>query len=388
MRGYMRQRGNSWELRVFLGEDAATGRKHYATKTVKGGKREAQRALAAMVTQAAEGRLSASRATVGSLLEEWFAQAGPEFSPKTAKETRGVLDRHLIPAFGTTPLRRLRARDIDTLYAQLRAGKATAHRPLSPATIRRVHGVLHVALAQGVRWGWIPLNPASAASPPRVHAADITPPSPSELGHLFSTALSTVPDFAVFVAVAAATGARRSEVIALRWTDLDLERGRVTIARGIVIGPDGPVEKDTKTHAARTVSLDATTVAMLTDHHEQMMGRAAEFRLLPDDSAFVFSDAADLSEPWRPDSTTRRFVQLRDRCGLSHVRLHDLRHYVATTMLTAGVDVRTVAGRLGHRSAMTTLNVYSHFIESADRDAADRLGKIFDAALQPPDAPT
>jgi integrase len=339
-----------------------------------------------MVTQASEGRLSANTATVGSLLEEWFVKASPDFSPKTAKETRGVMDRHLIPGLGPVPLRRLKARDIDTFYGHLRAGKATAHRPLSPATIRRIHGVLHVALAQGVRWGWIPLNPASAASPPRVHAPDVSPPSSVELGRLYSTALADTPELAVFIAVAAATGARRSEVVALRWSDINLGNGRVTIARGIVMGADGPVEKDTKTHAARTVSLDATTIALLTAHRDRMLARAADCGLVPDDSAFVFSDAADLSSPWRPDSTTRKFVQLRDRCGLTHVRLHDLRHYVATTLLTAGVDVRTVAGRLGHRSAMTTLNVYSHFIEAADRQAADRLGEIFDAAMKPPDA--
>lgn len=118
--------------------------------------------------------------------------------------------------------------------------------------------------------GWISLNPASATSPPRVHAADITPPSSQELGRPFNAALTAAPDLAVFVAVAAATGARRSEVLALRWTDVDLERGRVTIARGIVIGPDGPIEKDTKTHAARTVSLDATTVALLAEHRQHM----------------------------------------------------------------------------------------------------------------------
>ena len=387
MRGFMRQRGSSWELRVFLGDDPTTGKKQYATKTVRGGKRQAQLALAEMVTHAAEGRLSVSKATVGALLEEWFAKVSPEFSPKTAKETRGLLDRHLIPTFGTTPLRRLRARDIDTYYSQLRAGKATAHRPLAPATIRRIHGVLRVALGQGVRWGWLPLNPASAATPPRVQPSEIAPPSPDELGRLYNAALADAPDLAVFVALAAATGARRSEVIALRWSDVDLEAGRVAIARGIVMGPDGPVEKDTKTHAARVVSLDDTTVALLTEHEKRMTDRAVLCGVVLERSAFVFSDAADLMVPWRPDSTTRRFVQLRDSCGLSHVRLHDLRHYVATTMLTAGIDVRTVAGRLGHRSAATTLNVYSHFIESADRDAADRLGRIFDKAIAPPEEP-
>ena len=386
MRGYMRQRGTAWELRVFLGLDPTTGKKRYATKTVKGGKRSAQLALAEMVTQASEGRLALTTATVGELLEEWLAKVSADFSPKTVLETRRVLDHHLIPTFGTVPLRRLRAKDIDAYYSKLRGGKATATRVLSASTIRRIHGILHVALEQGVRWGWLPINPASAASPPRVTNREIKPPSPEELGLLFTRAAQEAPDLSTFIVVAAALGARRSEVIALRWRDFDLEAGRVEIARAIVLGPDGLVEKDTKSHAARTVSIDATTTTLLTEHLQRMTDRAVLCGVVLADEAFVFSDAADLSVSWRPDSATRRFTQLRDQCGLPSVRLHDLRHYVATMMLTSGVDVRTVAGRLGHRNASMTLNVYSHFLEASDRAAADTLGRIFDKALAPGEA--
>jgi len=370
---------------VFLGLEPGTGKKLYATKTVRAGKRDAQRALAEMVTHAAEGRLAVARSSVGELLEEWFAHASPDFSPSTALGTRRIVDRHLIPAFGKTPLRRLKAKDIDALYAQLRVGKATAGRALKASTIRRIHGVLHVALQQGVRWGWLPVNPASSASPPRVLTPDIKPPSPAELGKLFNEALTFAPDLATYVVVASATGARRSEVIALRWRDIDLDAGRISIAHGLVLGPEGLVEKDTKVHAARSVSIDATTCALLTQHHQRMSDRAVLCGVVPADAAFVFSDSPDQAEPWRPDSTSRRFTQLRERCKLPTLRLHDLRHYVATTMLTSGVDVRTVAGRLGHRNASTTLNVYSHFLESSDKDAADVLGAIFDKAIAPSD---
>lgn len=115
------------------------------------------------------------------------------------------------------------------------------------------------------------------------------------------------------------------------------------------MSPEGLVEKDTRTHAARTVSLS----------HE-----------------------IDGSEPWRPDSTTRAFQRLCRRAGLDSVRLHDLRHYGATRLLASGVDVRTVAGRLGHRNAATTLNVCSHFLPEADRQAATILGQLFDDASQ------
>jgi integrase len=99
--------------------------------------------------------------------------------------------------------------------------------------------------------------------------------------------------------------------------------------------------------------------------------------------AFVFSHEADSSETWRPDSTSRAFRLLVARAGAPGVRLHDLRHYVATRLLAAGVDVRTVAGRLGHRNASTTLNVYAHFVHDADEEAAAVLARLLDDGTRP-----
>ncbi len=97
--------------------------------------------------------------------------------------------------------------------------------------------------------------------------------------------------------------------------------------------------------------------------------------------AFVFSGDVIGAAPWFPDSVSRRFRRVADEAGLPNVRLHDLRHY-ATRLLAAGVDVRTVAGRLGHRNAATTLNVYSHFVPEADRDAAELLAGLLDSERQ------
>ena len=381
MQGFMRQRGSSWELRVYLGRDAVTGRKRSISRTFKGGKRDAQRALAALVAEADRGALARTTATVGELLEEWLAHASPGFSPKNAKETRGVLDRNLLPYLGTVPLSKLGAADLDRLYRRLREAGGRAGRPLAPGTIRRTHGILHRALAQGVRWGWLSVNPASSASPPSVPAPDINPPEPHELAKLFGLATETEVDLADFILLAATTGARRSELVALRWTDLDLDRATVWIKRGIVTGYTGLVEKDTKNHAARRVSLDPTTAAALAARRARAVERARACEHELDAGAFVFSNEVDGSRSWYPDSVSRAFARLCRKAGIKGVRLHDLRHYVATRLLSAGTDVRTVAGRLGHRNAATTLNVYSHFLAESDRDAANVLGRIFDDAV-------
>ena len=293
----------------------------------------------------------------------------------------GVLDRYLLPNLGATPLAKLQPALLDLFYRGLRDGKANHGRPLSPSTIRRIHGTLRRALTQGVRWGQLPVNPAANASPPRVPLVDIKPPAPADVAGLFALANESDPDLATFVIVAAATGARRSEVLALRWSDVDLEGGTVSISRGLVMGPDGLVEKDTKTHQSRTVALDPTTLGVLEGHRVRAVDRAALCGSELPSSGHLFTRSVDGSTPWFPDSVSRSFQGLCRKTGLSGVRLHDLRHYVATRLLTSGVDVRTVAGRLGHRNPSTTLNVYAAFVAESDRDAANVLGRLFDDAV-------
>ena len=140
MTGHIRKRGDAWELRVYVGVDAVTGKKRYATKSIRGGKRDAERALVELAADAQRGKLSRTNTTVAELLDAWFDQASQDFSPKTVVETRGFIDRNLRPALGTVPLTRLKAADLDRYYTRLLKNGGQAGRPLSPATIRRIHG--------------------------------------------------------------------------------------------------------------------------------------------------------------------------------------------------------------------------------------------------------
>jgi integrase len=385
MKGSMRQRGSAWELRVYLGADPVSGKQRYATKSVRVGKREAQRLLNEMVVDAERGLTARTTATVGELLDRWLELARADFSPKTTREVSGYIERNLRPALGGVRLAKVTAASLDRYYQQLLVDGGRDGRPLAPGTIRRIHGILHRALAQGVRWGWLGVNPAASASPPRVPAPDIVPPTPDELGRLQRAIASVDPELAMFVRLSAMTGARRSEMLALRWPDVDLERGVVTISRGIVKGPEGLVEKDTKTHQARRVALDGDTTGRLSEHRVSAIERAQACGTSLVDDALVFSADVEGRQPWYPDSVSRRFRTACRGVGLDGVRLHDLRHYVATRLLSAGVDVRTVAGRLGHRNASTTLNVYSHFVPEADREAAEILGTLGETEQRPTD---
>jgi integrase len=378
MAGSMRQRGtDSWQLRVHAGRDPLNGRKRYLERTFRGTKRDASKALAALIVEAE--RLTpqaAKKGTVEDLLREWLEHASSSFSPRTVSTTRQYMETAIIPGIGAIPAAKLTPAELDRFYRQLLKHGA-GHGPYAPATIRRVHGIVRRALTQGVRWGWISHNPAIDASPPRVPVKELSPPTPEQLVRLFRLAEETDPALAAFILLAASSGARRGELIALRWSDVDLDRAVLRIERGIVLADGDLIEQGTKTHQSRRVTLDADTVATLEDHRERAEEVAHCAGTAITEKSFVFSHEVDGSAPWRPDSTSRAFRMLCEQGGISGVRLHDLRHYVATRLLASGIDVRTVAGRLGHRNPATTLNVYAHFVPEADEEAASALAGVF-----------
>lgn len=170
----------------------------------------------------------------------------------------GYLDKPILPALGALQASRITTADLDRFYRDLLVPGGHGG-PYAPATIRRIHGIVRRALTQGVRWGWLSHNPAVDASPPRVRARLLTPPSPEEVVRLLQFAEARDPDLGAFVWLAAATGAGRGEFVAMRRSDVDLTSATVTVERGIVIARRELVEQGTKTHQSRRVALDTST---------------------------------------------------------------------------------------------------------------------------------
>jgi integrase len=184
----------------------------------------------------------------------------------------------------------------------------------------------------------------------------------------------------VFVLLAATTGARRGELCGLRWSEIDLTEQLVEITRAIIIVDGNCQDAPTKTRQTRRVALDPVTVEALRAQRRRSENRASLAARGLRSDGYVFSHDPAGGRPWRPDSTSRAFRQLCDEVGLDRVRLHDLRHFVATRLLASCVDVRTVSGRLGHSLASTTLNVYAAFVPDADRRAANVMGRLVTGA--------
>lgn len=375
--GHIVERNGSFRVMIYAGRDAVTGRKRYVTRTVRGNRKVAERVRNQMLVDVQQGKTSPTSATFGDLLDAWYDAASPDWSPRTSLEHRRVIDSVLKPALGTKKLAKLRASDLDSLYGALRAG-SDQRRPLAPATVRKFHTVARSALQQAVRWEWITSNPAANASPPKVRRKEPIPPTPDELGRILKAAEAEDPDLYVFVRLAAVLGARRGEVLGIRWCDLTEDCRSVEISSSVVIAKGEVIRKETKTDRVRRVAIDDATAELLEQHRNACQDRAETFGVDLEPSSYVLSYEPDGSRPWRPDSASRRFTKLRDGLGLDTVRLHDLRHYVATRLISNGVDPKTVANRLGHASPTTTLAIYSHFVPEADREAADLLGNLLE----------
>ena len=367
MRGSLRERRpGTWELIAQLPRDPVTGKPRQTTRTVIGTKRVAQRALSALVSEIAAGEVSDSTITLDELIARWLEVKSERLSPTTAAEYRRLAKVIVSPALGHVMIRRLTPRQLDNFY-----GALARERGLSASSIHQVHAVIRGALNQAVKWGWLKANPAVSASPPAIRRKEIVPPGIDRALLLLDRAEAHNAEFGTLLRVMAATGARRGEACGMRWSDIDFAARSLVIRRSIAVVAGSLVEKDTKTHAARRIAIDDETLRALSRHRESVEERAEALDGALGPHAYVFSPDADGRTPTNPDRLTGRFRNLCDRLGITGVRLHDLRHLHATQLLAAGVPVRTVSGRLGHANAATTLNVYAHFVEASDRQAAD-----------------
>jgi integrase len=383
--GIDRRGENSWRLRYRI-----NGQRF--TKTVQGTKSEAQKILRDLLHAGdTGGHVAPDKMTVAGWVEHWISIGAPgnkrrkEVGQRSIERYAELLRCHVVPILGERRLQQLQANEIDALYVRL-AGKA------SPRTAHHVHVVLGACLGTAARTRRLPRNPM-------LELAKI--PSPGEANH--GMVLETdqlralVQGFkgsALFpiVAVAAFTGARRNEILALRWDDLDAGAKTLRIERAIEETDEyGLRIKRPKTERGkRTVAIDDDLIALLVGEREQYLrivagvpdGAAVDLSLvnLPA-GALMFPNPPRPGESFsftklrNPRNTTKEFVRKATRLGFPGFRLHDLRGTHETLLLDAGVPVHVVAARCGHDPAVLLRN-YAKRTRKADTSAADVIGVL------------
>jgi integrase len=361
-----------WRLRVFIGNDPVTGNPRQLSRSFKGTRRQADTALANFVSEVARGSAPlAGSTTVGEYLVTWLDHITPTRSPTTVRGYRFKIKR-ITAKLGNIRLDKLTAQQVDRTYREwLDEG-------LDASSVHHLHRVLSAALRQAVKWGLVASAATVRASPPPRRSPPHQIPTPQVIQQLISAAEHRrQPVLAAAIALAATTGLRRGELAGLRWDDVDLEGGRLHVRRTIKNDLDGGwMAGPTKTHQARAVALDTFTLAVLREHRARSdaWARDAGVTIAPNAYVLTFDPSGCL--PMKPDSLGQAFGRLCRRERIEDLNLHSLRHFSASMLIASGRDVRTVAGRLGHSDATTTLRVYAHMVEGRDQDAADFLGGL------------
>lgn len=311
--------------------------------------------------------------TLRALLDDFFTDSEPRLAPTTLDGYRRKATL-LSPEILDLPIAQITPLHLDREWRRLldsggRHRKTKAARPLSAKTVRHVAGVVSSALARAVKWRLIPSNPASESEPPvpQEHMAAALTPQQVEL----LIAAATPWPMATFLTIAAATGARRGELLALRWSDI--QEGHILVARAMSQVQGDLFLGKTKNRKSRAIVLPPSAVAALEKHRAEQNAFRKQFGpdYQPGDLVFCRPDGS----PLKPDSVSSAISALFTRLRLPKPKgaaLHLLRHTHTSQLLAAGADLTAVSKRLGHSSPLMTAKVYAHVIPGRDREAAER----------------
>jgi integrase len=388
--GHIRQQGKgSWELKFDLGRDPLTGRRITKYATFRGTKRKAQEELTRLLAHRNEGSyVDPTKMTLAAYLHHWLAaDIDRRVAARTAARHRGIIEKNIIPRLGHVPMRKLTAVHVEAFEGELQregwvkrrrqpkkvedAEPAQAEkRGLSAQTVQHVHRTLSQALSHAVRLGVLLKNPAAQVKPPRPERREIKILGKDEIGAVLRAAQGTPLYLPVLVAVT--TGLRRGELLGLRWSDLDLKAGTLTVNQSLERIKGKVTFKAPKTKTSRrSITLPAVTVQALQEYRAAQAGERLKLGLGRDPRGLVFTRAD--GEPLDADSMTKAFGRLVVAADVTRITLHGLRHTHISHLLMGGVHVKVVSERAGHANVNITLSVYAAYIPSMQADAALRV---------------
>ena len=374
MRGHLRKRGkNSWTIVVDLGRDPSSGKRRQQWVSIKGNKRDADRRLGEILHQLdTGGMLMPAKTTVADFFKSWLRDyVETNLRPRTIEGYRMIIEAHLIPALGHILLGQLLPAHLQSYYTEkLKHGRRDGRGGLSARTVLHHHRVLSEALGHAVNWGLVFRNIAKAVTPPRPDHKEMNPLDRDGIILLLNAAQST--PYHPLLHLAIYTGMRRSELLGLRWKDVDFDMSNLSVVQTMHQLRDGRIifQEPKTSKGRRMIALSPAAVISLRAHREQQEAERNTLGLQVTGDSLVFSKHG--GRPLSPNSLSSAYTRLVKKAGLSHVRFHDLRHTHATLMLKQGVHPKIVQERLGHANISITLDTYSHVTPGLQEAAALR----------------
>ena len=375
MRGSVRKRGTTWTWYLDIGPNPLTGRRRQQTKGGFKTRKECEAALRQAIADQRAGILArpSQRTLESFLVGEWLPAVKPRLRASTWASYRTNTTAHVVRVLGEVKLQGLTPVQLNLFYARLlERGRRRRSGGLSPKTVRNIHVMLHRALKDAVRWGYLPRNAADAVDPPVGRSAERHVWTPDQLG-AFLEHVRADRLYALWLLVAT-TGMRRGELAGLRWVDIDFANARVSPQRPRVVDYAVQVSEPKTAKGRRALALDPATLTVLREHQARQAEEQAVIGAGYRDSglAFTWPDGA----PIHPDLITRWFEQHSRAAGLPKIRLHDVRHSYASAALAAGVPAKVISERLGHATVGFTLDTYSHVLPGLDAAAAQAVAQL------------
>ena len=312
----------------------------------------------------------------GDWLTYWYENhSKPKIRPTTQETYESRIRLHIIPEIGDIPLNKLTQNDLQQFYARLKKSGRKKHvdkfgEGLSDRMVRSCHTTCRTALEKAVNEGLIRINPAVGCKLPPKKAKKMQVLTPPEITRFLIQAREE--GYYELFLLELTTGMRRGEILALKWRDLNLKTGELHISRQ-VLKVNGKVLISTpKTKSSnRMILLPPEMTELL-----------AELKTRTD-SEWIFPSPLDLTQPRHPSAVYHRFQKILERANCKRVRFHDLRHTFATMALENGMDIKTLSAMIGHVSAETTLNIYSHITDTMQQQAAARIDREIAGADTP-----
>jgi site-specific recombinase XerD len=345
-------------------------------RAIKGGyatQKECQAAMNKLLVAVEQQTYQApTKATVRQYLtKEWLPAVKATIRPSTYNSYVQHVECHIVPHIGSVKLQKLSGSQVNALYAKLaETGKTDGKHGLSPQTIHHVHACLHKACKDAVRWGQLSRNPLDAADPPRAKG-DGSREMHTWTKEQLKAFLEAIRDdrLSPLWHTIAMTGMRRGEAIGLRWSDVDLEGGRLSVRRALIpINREVVVSEPKTAKGRRVVAVDPGTIEVLKSQAARQLNEQSEWDEGWVESGLVFT--AENGAALDPESISRYWRQAVKKTMVPTIRLHDLRHTHATLALQAGIHPKVVSERLGHATVSITLDTYSHAIPAMQEEAA------------------
>jgi integrase len=390
--GGIRNRGSERHPRWFAYHEVVVdGQTRQVTRGPFPRKKDAENWLKDELQRVREGRPTLpSKITVAELLAEWLAARKPSLEPNTFREYDRIAEHRIKPLIGHHKVRDLRPGHVSKMFDELRKPggnrRGRQDRGLSETSLQHTHTVLRSAIEHAIRQRVVTYNVMDDVDRPRRDRKRMRVWSAAELAAFLDHAASD--RLFPLLRLASHSGARRSELLGLRWTDVDLEAGSISVAsRRTRVGYQMVERPGTKTVAgSRVIDLDPDTTAILRRWRDTQDAERSAWGVACVTSGYVFTN--EDGSAVHADHVANRFERLVAGAKVPSIRFHDVRHTHATLLLRAKVPVHVVAQRLGHASPALTLSIYSHVLPRQQSEAAADFAKLVvrSSATRPPSA--